>query len=348
MTWTKQIVSTSPTVSVRFDMTQGSQSTNGNYTNVNWSIQSITSGGTRTGTWDYNAYVNGTRVANGSNSSTHSGTQTLASGSIRVNHDANGKKTVSGSGWLDAYFGSGTVSGSLTLSRIARAPYGLTQSHNSVTTTSAKIVLDISNRGHGTSASHEAQYRKGTSGSYSGTPDQSITDTQPNTFTLSGLTPNTLYQYRQRVWNNNGDEAISSPSSFVTLSEVYQAGTIEIQPTSYTVTNARAYQGHHTTTSKIQYRKKGTTTWLDSPTATGDNFSITITGLMPGTTYERRFVCTTSAGTTTNGIYEFTTPTGGTIIYPDGTTKTARFYVVYPNGTVKDAQVTPFKGRYGD
>lgn len=347
MTWTKRIVSASPTVDVRFDMTQGSQSTSGNYTNVNWSIQSITSGGTRTGTWDFNAYVNGSRRVNSSNSSTHAGTQTLASGAHRVYHDANGRKTVSGSGWLDAYFGSGTVPGSLTLSRIARAPYGLTQSHSSVTINSASVTLDISSRGHGTSAKHEAQYRKGTSGTWIGTPDQSITDLNPNVFNLTGLTPNSQYQYRQRVWNNNGDEATSSPGSFITPSAVYDPGTATIEPSSYTATGVRVYQGHHTTNTSLQYRKKGTSAWSSSAAVTGDNITLSVTGLLPGTEYEYRFMCITSAGTSYTDVLAIGTPTGGRIVYPDGTVKQARLHVVYSNGTVKDAQVTPFKGRWG-
>lgn len=333
MTWTKQIVSSSPQVSVRFDMTQGSQNTNGNYTNVNWSIQSITSNGSRTGTWDYKAVVNGSTRANSSNSSTHSGTQTLASGSYQVGHDANGNKTVSGSGWLDAYYGSGTASGSITLSRIARAPYGLTQSLVSTSLNGAVINLDISSRGHGTSAAHKVQYRKNKTGTVYNTADQSCTDTATNTFTLTGLSPNTLYDFRQQVWNNNGDTAYGSYQDLVTLSEVFEAGTANIQAVSYSVTNAKARAGHYTNYSKIQYRKKGDSTWLNSEEKSGDTFSITITGLLPSTTYERRFVCRTTAGTTTNATHEFTTLPAAKLVMPNGDVKNAIPWVIMPNGS---------------
>lgn len=333
MTWTTRIVSASPTVDVRFDMTQGSQNTNGNYTNVNWSVQSITSGGTRTGTWDYNAYVNGSRRANGSNSSTHSGTQTLASGSYQVGHDANGNKTVSGSGWLDAYFGSGTASGSLTLSRIARAPYGLTQSVNSITTSTATVVLDISNRGHGTSATHRAEYKPTNQSNYTNSSNQSITDLNANNFNISGLTQNTEYHYRQRAWNNNNDTAVSSAGTFVTLAEVVSLESTDVQATSVTFVNIGVTQGHHTTNTKVQYRKKGDSTWLDSASKTGTGISIEVTGLLPSTTYERRFVCTTTAGTTTGSIAEFTTLPAAKLVMPDGSTINAIPRVIQTDGT---------------
>ena len=176
---------------------------------------------------------------------------------------------------------------------------------------------------------------------YIGTSDNALV-------THTGLSPNTRYYFRGWSQNGGGRSAYHGTTNGVTLSEVYDDGTINIEAISYTVTGARAYQGALTTTSKIQYRKKGETTWKDSSTATGDNFDITISGLLPGATYERRFVCTTSAGTTTNPIQEFATPTGGTIIHPDGTVQAAALHVVYPDGTVKDAQITPFKGRYGN
>lgn len=157
--------------------------------------------------------------------------------------------------------------------------------------------------------------------------------------TITGLAHNTKYYFTGYQSNGGGKAAYSNTVSGVTNSEVYEAGTVDIQAVSYSVTDAKAYAGHYTNNNKIQYRKKGDTTWIDSDTVQGDTFSITITGLLPSTTYERRFVNTTTAGTTTNGIYEFTTLPAAKLVMPNGTVLNAIPRVVHPNGTVKMVKV---------
>lgn len=182
--------------------------------NVSWSVQSRDTHTWVTGVWDWSR--SGT-IGSGSGSvSAATGTRTISSGTKYVACDANGNGSCSGNAWMDVYYGTGTASGTLSLPRIAKAPSGLTQTVTELKPKSAKLSLDISSRGHGTSATHELQYRVQGSGTWIGTADQSITNLAANTFTLSGLKPNTTYQYRQRAWNNNGDTAYSSTYTFKT------------------------------------------------------------------------------------------------------------------------------------
>lgn len=337
MSWTTRIISTAPQVDVRFNMTQGTQNVNNNTTVMNWSVQSITHNGSRTGTWDYRAVVDGSTRANSSNSSTHSGTQTLASGSYTVSHDANGRKTVSGSGWLDAYFGSGTASGSRTLTRIARAPYGLSQSTSLITATTIRITLNISNRGHGTSATHRAQYKRTNVSSWTDTSNQSVTDLQANNFDITGLTSNAAYHYRQRAWNNNDDVAHSSQGSFTTLPVAPSAGTAVIDATSATIpTTQNNGGGANSITNQVRYREVDGS-WSGWSTYT-DNQAV-LTGLTPGIEYQYQLRSTTSAGTTEGSVKSLTTLPAAKLIMPDGTVRNAIPHIISPEGVDETVKV---------
>lgn len=161
------------------------------------------------------------------------GTHLLHSYSRVLSHDANGYKTFSYSGSFTSGWSSlGTLStggGSGVLDRLALAPSGLTQSVSNITTNSATVTLDISSLGRGTSAAHRLEYKLSTAGSYTQSASQDITDLAPNTFNLTGLTPNKTYNYRQVVWNNNGDTATSTASNFTTKSGVKLITTLGVE-----------------------------------------------------------------------------------------------------------------------
>lgn len=162
---------------------------------------------------------------------------------------------------------------------------------------------------------------------YKGTSDNAL-------ITHTGLTPNKRYWFRGWAENGGGKTAYHSSTSGVTKSLVSSLGSTDIQAVSVKFINVGVTQGEYTTTAKVQYRKKGSATWLDSATKTGTGFDIEITGLQPSTTYERRFSVTTTAGTTDNEVYEFTTLPAGKLVYPDGTVKNAIPRIVRPDGTV--------------
>lgn len=165
----------------------------------------------------------------------------------------------------------------------------------------------------------------------------SVSDNVPHTF--GSLTPNTRYWMRGWQKNGGGKSAYSNTVDAVTLSGVYDDGTIEVGATTYDVTGAKVYQGYYTTSSKLQYRVKGDPTWLDSTPAAGDDINLSITGLLPNTTYERRFVTTTTAGTIENSIVEFTTLSAAKLIMPDGTVKNAVPYTISPGGVKEMVKV---------
>ena len=174
--------------------------------------------GSRTGIWDYNTYVDGVLVVNASYGGPMSGTQTLASGSHRVYHDVNGNRSVGGSAWMDAYFGQGTASGSIGLSRLPLAPSITGQTADQVKPTSARLGVEIGGFGHGTSAAMRMYYRVQGSGSgWSQTADQGDAAGY-NYWTVTGLTPGTTYEYFARVWNNNGDTRDGGAQTFKTQS----------------------------------------------------------------------------------------------------------------------------------
>lgn len=326
-----------PYVDIIIDCYEQSYNVAGNYSIMYWRAYVNITSGSRTGGWDWNAYVDGTYVGGGSVSpSNWSGEHTLGSGTITVYHDANGYKTVSCSAYLDDYYAQGTASGNVGTTPLALEPQGLTQSIGTITNTSAIATLDISGLGHGTSAAHKCQYKLSTSGTYSDSANQDITDLAPNTFTLSSLAPNSNYNYRQVAWNNNSDTATAGAGSFLTLADGSISAPSNLLATTVTLNGViTASQTSATApTTKFQYRKQGDTAWIDSTTTTSLSPAIAISGLLPNTTYEYRLSVTNTTGTWTSGNSTLTTLPAGKLIYPDGTVKNAIPRMIQPDGTV--------------
>lgn len=210
------------------------------------------------------------------------------------------------------------------------SPSGNTSIQGTPTINSITVRNSVTNWGANATGSSIRSYRA-TSSNFSGQTYLAAGANNSNT-THSGLTPNTRYWFRGWAQNGGGNTSYLSTVDATTLSSVYDGGTQEILATTTKWTGVRVYQGRFTTSSKVQYRVKGTTAWRDSPTVTGDNITLEITGLLPNTTYERRFVATTTAGTTTNGVFEFTTLPAGKLVYPDGTVRNAIPRLVRPEG----------------
>lgn len=211
------------------------------------------------------------------------------------------------------------------------SPSGTTTVDSGRTTdTRISVRNDVTNWGTNATSGSVRSYRADNS-NFSGQTYISTTDNALVNHT--GLTSNKRYWFRGWAQNGGGKSSYHSTTNAVTKAVVSSVGAIDILATTATFNNIRVSQGYYTTTAKIQYRKKGDTTWIDSESKNGDDVTITLTGLMPNTTYERRFVATTTAGTTTNDIYEFTTLPAGKLIYPDGTVKNAIPRLVRPDGS---------------
>lgn len=201
------------------------------------------------------------------------------------------------------------------------APSGTTTVDSStITNTSISVRNNVTNWGNNVTSGSVRSYIADNS-SWSGQTYKSTTDNALVAHT--GLTPNTRYWFRGWADNGGGKSAYQSSDNAVTKSAVYDGGVIEVSSTTYSATGARVYQGYYATSSKLQYRVKGDATWSDSDSQAGDNIDLIITGLLPNTIYERRFVTTTTAGTFEGPVIEFTTFPAAKIINSDGTVQNA-------------------------
>lgn len=201
-----------PYVSINIESYEQSYNAAANYSIVYWRAYVNITSGSRTGNWDWNAYVDGNYVGGGSVSpSNWSGEHTLGSGTITVYHDANGYKTVSCSSYLDDYYAQATASGSYALTRLPLAPTISSVVVSNIKANEATITTSISSNGHGTSTTVTTYYRVLNTGSYIsvGTGSPKI---------ITGLSSAKTYQYYVTAINNNGDVATSSVGTFVTKS----------------------------------------------------------------------------------------------------------------------------------
>lgn len=111
------------------NVTQSSQSIEQNTTTVRYELilyrpYSISSSAAKS----YSVTINGTNVASGSTTIGGSGSKTIASGTLSVPHNADGTKSISFSfslgfeiTWSGVWIGTGSASGSMTLTTIPRA-----------------------------------------------------------------------------------------------------------------------------------------------------------------------------------------------------------------------------------
>lgn len=172
---------------------QTGQSTDGNYTTINWQAGIVCG----TDRWYSNAvkiysiWINGTQVHWGETFSNISGTMQLASGSATIYHDGNGNKSfgISIGGWLYSY-GDTSGESSFTLNSIPRHPVLSLQSVENIGLDSCLVRYK-----HTSGQFYHLQYRlnNGAWINIGGNP----------TFTLTGLTPNTSYSIQVRGMNQD-------------------------------------------------------------------------------------------------------------------------------------------------
>lgn len=208
-TFSTQLSHGSPYVSINILCYEQSYDIAGNYSVMYWYAYTNTWNGSRSGTWDWNAYVNGTYVGGGSVSATWSGEHGLGSGTIVVYHDANGYANPSCSAYLDDYYAQATASGYPGTTRLPLAPTISSTASSNIKPTTATIAASVSSNGHGTSTTITYFYRISGSGSYTNAGTGSSK-------ALTGLKPGTTYEWYVTAVNNNGDTATSSVQTFKT------------------------------------------------------------------------------------------------------------------------------------
>lgn len=278
--------------------------------------------------------IGGGHVGSGGWSYPGSGTRNyvLREFDVTFNKDANGYINIGIVGNINGdnapYVGSNGTSWTHSPARIGEAPGGRARSVDTITDTSARLGAKHDNNGRGTSSANRNYYRLDNTGSWSQTADNSGTGWKYRTVTLLS---NRMYGYFSRHWNNNGDTADTSTATFVTLANASESAKDILATTVAFSLNVS--QGYYTTTAKVQYRKKGDTTWLDSGTGSGATPTINVAGLLPNTIYEYRLVVTTTAGTWEGSVQELTTLPAGKLVMPDGSVKNAITRLVFPDGT---------------
>jgi hypothetical protein len=197
-----------------------SQNVAGNSSHISLYLQIYADGGySQNGTWDGRIYINGGQVARATPSySAGSGLWQITSYGADIGHDANGNLHLDIGDYINAPINEMTqASIGWDLPRIPLAPGILGETVDSITPTSARLGAEITNDGHGTSATLEMFYRLQGSGSYISLGSQADASGY-NYWNVTGLQPGKTYEYLFNVTNNNGDTAQSGAQTFKTQS----------------------------------------------------------------------------------------------------------------------------------
>ncbi|HWT40072.1 MAG TPA: hypothetical protein VN081_02270 [Dongiaceae bacterium] len=197
------------------------QDTNGNYSNISvWVSVYHDSGWSESGVFNGQAWVNGGQVLNN-----NWGSGTIGTGEVtiagawggNVGHDANGNA----SPYIEYYVNQPATQmtrrgANWGLPRIAQAPQGITTLADTIKPTTARLGLEISSYGHGTSCAMRMYYRKQGDSTWLNTADQSDAAGY-NYWTISGLQPGATYEYYGLAYNNNGDTGTNGVQTFKAL-----------------------------------------------------------------------------------------------------------------------------------
>lgn len=137
--------------------------------------------------------------------------------------------------------------------------------------------------------------------------------------TITGLSPKTLYHYRVKSNNSNGN-SVSQDFTFMTSgSPVISGVTVSsLQATSATIT----WTTDVSADSKVNYGLTTSYGSQKSDSTQKTSHSITLTGLSEGTKYNYQCVSANTYGTATSTNYSFTTPAAPTEIIVDNVNAT--------------------------
>lgn len=141
----------------------------------------------------------------------------LYDNTFNVGHDANGNFSSSLSGSVNMnnspYATTGSYSSGFSLPRIALAPAISALTADTIKPSSARLGADVSNYGHGTSATFEMFYRLQGSGTWISLGQQGDVGGF-NYWNVTGLQPGKTYEYICNCFNNNGDLAQTGIQTF--------------------------------------------------------------------------------------------------------------------------------------
>ena len=192
----------------------------------------------------------------------------------------------------------------LTFDTPSIAPVSITDAASSVTATAARLNARVNPGG----AATDAQFEWGETTSYgTSTSVQSLgagTSTLSINANLSGLTPNKTYYFRVRATNSNGTVS-GLQGSFTTPARAPITGVSA--PTGVTTgaatLNGTVDPGGASTDWQFDYGVGAYDQTATGTTLTGTTpqaVSKSLTGLLPGTTYQYRLLATNAQGTTSS------------------------------------------------
>lgn len=279
-----------------FNWWVNSQDINGNYTDIGWNL--VGSGGSTTKwytTGNVKVIIDGEQVYYSSTRfNLYNGT-TVASGTKRLYHDANGNKSFSASAEAGIYTVAVNCSGSGSWA-LPQIPRYLSISNFSLsnrTINSLKLSWATSNPRDWTQYSLNG-------GAWTDAGDSVASDNKSGNFTISNLSPNTTYTVKVRLrrtdsglWTESGTISVTTYD----IAKLTEAPNVNIG-TAHTIkwTNPSG-----TTISLQLYKTDGTTLIYDVGTVTGTSKSIIPTAseiyaLIPNAnSIKLRYVLTTTA-----------------------------------------------------
>ena len=184
------------------------------------------------GTASYSINVNGNTASGNYNFDFRGNNNTilLRTFDTLVGHDANGNASIGWSASSDMadspYATTSGISAGFTCGRLALAPSFAALTVDTVKSTSARLGVEISSNGHGTSTSFEMYYRVQGSGTWLSLGIQADV-AGFNYWNATGLQPGKPYEYICNATNNNGDFAQTGTQTFVTLFVSGMIGVIQ-------------------------------------------------------------------------------------------------------------------------
>lgn len=223
----------------------------------------------------FDVYINGKHVLDdeGYKSITSANTSiTLGSGTLTVEHDDDGEKTIACSATIDMASGTYSpgdfsLSGNLELTDILRYA---TANQSLKTKTSSSISINWSSD----STIDYIWYSKDNGSTWTGI---NVTDGTSGSYTISSLSANTTYKIKTRV--RRKDSQLTTDSSVLSVT-TYKKTTPTISLSSKTVNSITVSSGCNVTVSSTKYRIK-----ISGGSYGSYQISPTFTGLSPNTSY---------------------------------------------------------------
>ncbi|MGN1218475.1 MAG: hypothetical protein ACI4TD_10960 [Phocaeicola sp.] len=225
----------------------------------------------------------------------------------------------------------------------ATVPKGLSVSNVRTTENTVTATVSLTSWGEGANSNRYRELQVGTANNTENqyfqpvqnsdlSGDITVSPSSNKRGTIS-LTPNTRYYIG--LYATNG--ALSTGSQFpgvtaVTLATASEViSSIEANKVSFAIT---ATSGFRVPSTKVQYRKVGSSVWHESSTIQ-NNGNITIEGLFSYTDYEYRLAVTTTDGTWYSQVKKFKTKPNIKLIWTEGGVtkkKWVAIKMIYPDG----------------